>query len=163
MPAVHFYNFWIIPLSMLAALILAIVALPEWGAYLRPDWVALTAIYWAIVLPRAFSIGIAWITGILLDILLTTPLGQNALGLVIVVYIASRMHQQFLTAPMIQQAFFVSLLLLVKQLLILWINGMTDHLPASILLYFTPSIMGLIIWPWLFITLRNISHSYRLF
>ncbi len=159
---IHLRNFWVIPLSILISTMLVIISLPDWGNYLRPDWVALTVLFWAIVLPRIISIGAAWGTGILLDVLLTTPMGQNALGLVIIVYIASRMHQQFLSAPLIQQAFFVSILLFSKQLLSLWINGMTGHLPESVLLYFIPSLVGFFVWPVLFITLRNFAQSYRL-
>jgi len=162
MALLHVRNFWIIPTSLLLALILTIAPIPDWLHYFRPDWVGLVVIFWGISLPRNFSIGTAWLTGLLLDVLLSTPLGQNALGLVIVVYIASRMHLQFLSAPILQQAFFVSMLLMVKQLVILWINGMTDHLPKDILLYFTPSLLGIIVWPWLYLILRNIGHKHRL-
>ncbi len=163
MAILHMRNFWIIPLSVLLALMLTIIPLPDWAVHIRPDWVALLVIFWSIVLPRAFSIGTAWMVGLLQDVLMATPLGQNALGLVILVYITSRMHQQFLTAPLIQQAFFVSSLLLLKQLLSIWINGMTGHLPNNLILYFIPSMIALLLWPWLFIVMRDIGRQHRLF
>ncbi|MCB1755360.1 MAG: rod shape-determining protein MreD [Gammaproteobacteria bacterium] len=155
-------HFGLIPLTIIAALMLAIIPLPDWGRYARPDWVGLVIIFWSIVLPQVFSIGSAWITGLLLDVILGAPLGQNALGFVIVVYITSRMHQQFLTAPLLQQAFFVAILLLIKQFLSLWINGMTGHLADNLYLYFAPSLVAMLLWPWLFIVMRDLGRGRRL-
>lgn len=160
---VHSRNFWIIPTSLVIALLLSIVPLPEWGRYVRPDWVAMIAIFWSIGLPRLFSVGSAWGCGLAIDVLHSSLLGQNALSLAIVVYISSRMHLQFMSAPVIQQAVFVTLLLLIKQFLSFWIAGMTGHLPPNMLLYFVPSLTALVLWPWLFIILRDISHKHRLF
>ncbi len=120
------------------------------------------AIYWSMVLPRTYSIGSAWITGLLLDVLLSAPLGQNALGLVLIVYITSRMNEQFLSAPVIQQTIYVVLLLLTRQFISFWINGMTSHLPDNLLVYFVPSLLSLLLWPWIYILMRTLSRNYRL-
>ena len=148
-------NFWILPGSLLLAMILTIIPLPDWIRYIRPDWVTMVAIFWSITLPRVYGIGSAWITGLLMDVLLNSLLGQNAMTLSLLVYISSRMHQQFVTAPLMQQAIFVCLLLLIKQFLSFWIAGMTGHLPANMALYFAPSLIALLLWPWLFIVLRD--------
>ncbi len=162
MAVISIRNYWIIPLSVVIAMMLALIPLPEWGRHIRPDWVALIVIYWSIMLPRYFSIGSAWLSGMMLDVLLGTPLGQNALGLVIIVYISSRMHQQFLTAPLLQQAFSVTLLLLTKQFLSFWISGMSGHLPENLWLYPAPALLSLLLWPWLYIVMRDISQQHRL-
>ncbi len=38
-------------ISVIAALMLAIAPMPEWAEAFRPNWVALTLIYWAMNLP----------------------------------------------------------------------------------------------------------------
>lgn len=162
MAIVHLRNVWLIPASIIIAMMLTIIPLPEWARFIRPDWVGLVVIFWSIILPRLFSIGTAWLTGLTLDILLVTPLGQNALGLVIMVYITSRMHQQFLTAPLIQQALFISVLLLIKQFLSFWINGMTGHFNHNLLLFFAPPLLALFIWPWLFVAMNKLCRRYYL-
>ena len=53
---------------IIAALMLAIVPMPNWASLFRPDWLALTLIYWAMMLPRTYSVGTAWIVGIVLDV-----------------------------------------------------------------------------------------------
>ena len=50
-------------LTILVALALSMVPLPGAAAPFRPDWVALTMIFWAISLPRSYSVGVAWIVG----------------------------------------------------------------------------------------------------
>jgi rod shape-determining protein MreD len=155
-------NFWIIPLSLLFGFMLSIIPLPEWGLALRVDWIGLLIIFWSMTLPRTFGIGSAWACGIILDILLGSPLGQNALGYVIIIFIISKMHQLFLSVPLFQQAFFIALLLIIKQLLSLWINGITGHLPGDLLLFFFPSLLVFIVWPWLFIIMRDICRNLRL-
>ena len=40
---------------IIAALMLAIVPMPNWASLFRPDWLALTLIYWAMMLPRTYS------------------------------------------------------------------------------------------------------------
>jgi len=65
--------------AILVALTLAIAPLPPTVAPYRPDWVALTLIYWSMTLPRTWSVGTAWLTGIVLDVAEGTLLGQHAL------------------------------------------------------------------------------------
>ena len=67
--------------SIIVALMLAIAPLPAWAEPFRPDWVALTLIYWAMMMPRTWSVGTAWIIGIVIDVAQGTILGQHALAL----------------------------------------------------------------------------------
>ena len=44
-------------ISIILALMLAIAPMPDWALPFRPDWVTLTLIYWAMNLPRTYSVG----------------------------------------------------------------------------------------------------------
>ena len=64
-------------LSIVAALILSIAPIPDWAEPFRPTWVILTLIYWSMTLPNHYSVGSAWIAGIVLDVAQGTLLGQQ--------------------------------------------------------------------------------------
>ena len=72
-----------IAISVMIALVLTIIPLPEWGEALRPAWVALVVFYWVLALPERFNIGWAWLTGLLLDALTGSLLGAHALVLMV--------------------------------------------------------------------------------
>ena len=46
-------------------------------------------------------------------------------------------------------------LLVANQLLVLWIRGAIGQAPETIS-YWTPSIVGALLWPWLFVILRDL-------
>lgn len=154
-------RWWLIPLTLAVALMLAMVPLPESVAPVRPDWVTLVALYWAMALPRRFGLTFAWIAGILLDVSQGALLGQNALGAVIVVAFALQYHQRLRVAPIAQQALIVTLLLLFKQALVIWTSGLAGRAPEAPWLYFAAPLTALIFWPLLFVVLRDLRRRYQ--
>ena len=84
--------------SILVAMVLAVISLPDYVpleiGYLRPQWVALVVIYWVIALPHRFGPVIAWVTGLVLDVLMSNLLGHYALLLAVTAYAAGRFHQR---------------------------------------------------------------------
>ena len=57
-------------ISILLALCLSILPLPFQVEPVRPDWLAMWIIYWALALPHRTNVGSAWVAGLLLDVLL---------------------------------------------------------------------------------------------
>ena len=156
----HRHGGWAIVLSLLVALTLTLLPLPEWAAPYRPDWVALVLIYWCLALPDRVGVGIGWMLGLLLDVLSGTLLGQHALGMTVIAYLAVKLHQRVRLFPTWQQALTVMLLLLLNQLLVLWVNGIIGR-PAHSGLYWAPSLTGMLLWPWLFAVLRGMRRRFR--
>ena len=60
----------VILLSMLVALILAIIHLPESIQFWRPEWLALLIIHWGMLFPKKISFLTVWIAGLPMDTLL---------------------------------------------------------------------------------------------
>jgi rod shape-determining protein MreD len=149
-----------IALSVVVALTLSILPLPEWALPYRPDWVTLVLIYWCLALPARVGVGVAWVVGLLLDVLSGSLLGQHALGLAVVAFLALRFHQQIRVFPLIQQALVILLLLGVKQLLLLWVNGILGH-PGPTWLYWAPSLTGMMLWPWIYVILRDLRRRFH--
>lgn len=143
--------------SMIAALMLAIVPLPEWANPYRPDWVVLTLIYWSIALPRGYSVGTAWLLGILLDIAYGTLLGQHALALALVTYITVKFHLQLRVFPVSQMTGTVLALLALYQFVLFWINGIAGIYPDAVI-YWGPVASGTLLWPVVALVLGGIRY-----
>ena len=137
------------------AVILAIMPFPVWAEPFRPDWVGLVLIYWCLATPERVSVGTGWLLGFIQDILYGSLLGSNALGKTLTAFLAVRLHLQLRMFPRWQQAVSVLGLLAANQLLVLWIRGAIGQAPEAIG-YWTPSIVGALLWPWLFVVLRDL-------
>jgi rod shape-determining protein MreD len=146
-------------ITMIAAFMLAIIPLPDWAVELRPEWVTLVLIYWAMTAPSKIGITAAWFTGLLLDVSYGTLMGQHAVGMVLVIYVIHMQHQRLRMASLLQQAIVIFALLFVKQLLILWVDGMLGRAPGS-WLYFMPTITSTILWPWIYLILKELQKKY---
>ncbi|MBE9564978.1 MAG: rod shape-determining protein MreD [Proteobacteria bacterium] len=138
---------------------LAIMPLPDWAVEFRPDWVTLVLIYWAMATPSKIGVTMAWITGLLLDVSYGTLMGQHAVGMVLVIYVIHLQHQRLRVASLLQQAIVIFFLLMLKQLLTLWVDGMTGRAPDS-WLYFMPAITSTILWPWTYLILRDLRRKF---
>ena len=64
--------------SLIVAMMLALMPLPGGMSVFRPDWVALMMILWAMTVPRAYGVGVAWVIGLVLDVAQGSLLGQHA-------------------------------------------------------------------------------------
>ncbi len=145
---------------IIAALMLAIAPMPDWASPFRPDWVALTLIYWAMTLPRTYSIGTAWIVGIVLDVAQGTLLGQHAIALCFVAYIAVKFHLQFRVFPTSQMSATVFAILAFYQFILFWVNGVAG-VNAPAVTYWGPVITGALIWPLLALVFGGVHYRVR--
>ena len=112
-----------IALSLVVALMLTALPMPDWAAMWRPAWVALVLIYWCMAAPTYAGVLMGWMLGLFLDVLSGTLLGQHALALAVVAFVAHRFHRQVRVLPIWQQGVSVFGLVFFYQLLILWITG----------------------------------------
>ncbi len=152
----------VIVLSFIVAYMLTAMPLPSWAVDWRPAWVTIVLIYWCLALPERVNIGIAWLLGLFLDVQQGTVFGQHAVSLTVVAYIIIVTHQRVRVFPLTQQALLVCVLVLLAQLLMLWIRGMTGITPQH-WTYWAPAVSSMIIWPWLFIILRDLRRKFHVF
>ncbi|OGT65819.1 MAG: rod shape-determining protein MreD [Gammaproteobacteria bacterium RIFCSPLOWO2_02_FULL_47_50] len=146
--------------SFIVALMLTAMPLPEWAINWRPAWVAMVLIYWCMALPHRVGIGVGWLLGIFLDVLQGTLLGQNAIGLAILAFLTLKSHQRVRMYPLVQQALVICLFVVVYQLLSLWVRGIMGIPPRS-WTYWMPAFTSMVLWPWLFIILRDLRRRYH--
>ena len=132
--------------TIILAIMLTVVPLPGWAEPYRPDWVALTLIYWAMMMPRTWSVGSAWLVGIVVDVAQGTILGQHALALCFVVFATVRFHLLMRVFPMQQLTATVFALLALYQFILFWINGAAG-IDVALPSYWGPVITGTLFWP----------------
>jgi rod shape-determining protein MreD len=145
--------------SLVVALLFTILPLPDWALDYRPQWVALVLVFWAMSLPRHIGVFWGFGAGIVLDVISGSVLGQHALSLSVVCFLAVELHQRILPFPPWQQALSVWLLLLVERLLSLWILGATGQ-PTPSLGYWMPTFVGALLWPWMFVFMRGLRERF---
>ncbi len=151
---------WIIFTSLLIAFLLTALPLPHWADDWRPAWVAMVLIYWCMALPERIGIGIAWCLGLLLDVQQGALLGQNALGLALIAYFVIQIHKRFRLFPLVQQSCLVGFIIIFYLLISSWVRGIMG-IPPKTWTYWMPAISSMILWPWLFVILRDIRRLYN--
>ncbi|MEN8107800.1 MAG: rod shape-determining protein MreD [Pseudomonadota bacterium] len=149
----------IIIFTFLAALTLTVVPLPEWGRIVRPDWVGLVLIYWCLALPDRVGVTTGWFTGLLVDLLTGTLLGQHAMALAVVAWVTLKFHQRIRLFPVWQQALIILVLLVLHQLLSLWVTRFIGR-PGPAWYYWTPSLFGALLWPPIYMILRSMRRGF---
>ena len=137
-------------LSLVATLALASVPLPDAIAPFRPDWVAVVLLYWSLMAPRHFSLLTAFWMGIALDTLSGALLGQNALALLVIVYLAEKFHLRLRVFPLSQLAITVFLLLGLYEFILFWIDGMAGR-TVPLMERWVPPLTGTLVWVLLYI------------
>lgn len=146
--------------TLIVALTLTILPMPVWAEELRPQWVTLVLIYWCLVLPRRIGVFAGFFVGITQDVVSGALLGQHALALSVVAYLAGELHRRIRAYPSWQQSVAVWLLLLVERLLSLWVLGATGQ-PTPTLTFWLPTMVGFLLWPLLSLVLDRLRLSAR--
>jgi rod shape-determining protein MreD len=133
-------------LSALVALVLSVLPLPPWADMVRPQFLVLTVLYWSVNAPRTGGIGFGFFAGLTLDVFQGPVLGEHALALALVSYIAVREHQRIRSKPAFQQALIVCAALIVYEVVLFAIDGWTGHAVTSPLRWIH-TVTGALIWP----------------
>ena len=131
-------------LSLLVALLLN--WLPWQGIFLalRPDFVALTLLYWCTHKPFRVGIGMAWMVGIIADVADASLFGQHALAYSVLAFggiVLNRRMQMFDLRQQSLQVFPVLLMTYVTYALVHW--QLHGYIAWS---YFLGSLVSAMLW-----------------
>ena len=146
---------WGVFFTVLVALILQVLPLPDWLSAVRPSFIAVVVIYWGIYAPHAGGIFAPWLAGLALDVFKGDVLGQNALAIALVAYIAMSLHQRLRNQTLIQQSLFVFAVLTLNEFVV-W-EGWSGHAVSSPWRWIQPMI-GAMLWPFVAL-LAGRTHS----
>jgi len=147
-------------LSLLAAMGLSIAPWPNTIAYMMPNWVLLSLMYWCIALPHKVSVGTCWSVGLLVDTLSDSLLGQNALIYSIAALFAHKLYLRMRNYRVWQQAIFILFFLSFMQLLSLWISQLANANGSGYAHWYQP-ISSAVVWPIMFLLLRLVRRRFN--
>src|SRR5687768_18530661 len=109
--------------TIVIALILAVLPLPQWLNIARPYLLLLLVIYWALSAPRIAGLLFAWLCGLAIDVLKGIILGQHALAFLVVAYVTHKFQLRMRIFPISQQTATVFMLLALYQFIVFWLAG----------------------------------------
>ena len=147
-------------LTVTAAILLSLLPLPEVLLPFKPYWVAMVVIYWSLETHDMISMGMAFLTGLVLDIFCGSLMGMHALSLVVMVFLVQRFRPRLRFFPPWQQAISVLALLVNDRIILIWIIVLLGE-PLPTWKYWLPPLVGLAIWPWLFLFLDRVRARMR--
>ena len=147
-------------LTVIAAALLSLLPVPEMLLPFKPYWVALVMIYWSLETKGMVSLGLAFLIGLLLDILSSSLMGLHGLSLVVMVFLVQRFRSRLRFFPPWQQALSVLGLLVNDRIILIWVTALLgESMPTW--QYWLPPLVGMVLWPWLFLLLDRIRARTR--
>jgi len=141
-------------MTFVIGFVLSALPLPETIIDWRPCWLAMLLIYWCMALPERVGILSAWLLGLLFDVQQSFILGQHALGFIFLAYVIIKNHKRMRVYPLLQQSLVVCLYLLIFQAIMLLVMLLSGTITYT-WLYWLPAFTSMLIWPWLFIFMRD--------
>ena len=151
----------VIAISFLLAFLLADTPVPGWLGRFWPDWVAMVLIYWCMALPHRIGMGVGWLVGLLVDAGRGALLGQHALAFATMAYLTLQTYRRIRVFSLWRQASSVLIFLLIEQVLVFWISGVIGYPPRDGW-YLAPTVGGMVLWPLLFIVLRDTRRHFQI-
>lgn len=134
-------------LTLVLAAVLTIVPLGDYLSVWRPEWIALTLVHWALIIRDRVSLVMAFVVGLLIDVLNGSVMGQHALGYVLVTYLAVRLSLRMTPEAFLQQLALLFAILGLYLLVNLWIQTVTGAGALNGWQYWLPLFSSLAIWP----------------
>ena len=147
--------------TLMFALVSMLVPLPGVLEPFKPYWPALVLLYWSLESEDRVTLGLAFMVGLGADLLNGVVLGEQALRLCALVFIALRFRSRLRFFPMWQQALAVLALLLNDRILLLIVRVLAGGTlpPAS---WWISPFVGAALWPFLFLLLDDLRARLRI-
>ena len=145
--------------TFFVAFVLAIMPMPRLVDYIRPDWVAMTLIFWILVSPGKAGIFLGFSMGLLMDVTHGHTLGQNALALSLLSYVCILLQSRMRLYHVLQQASLVFVLVGLFLLTRYWVESILVGQGHGALLW--PSVGSALMWPLWYGLLSTIRQYFR--
>jgi rod shape-determining protein MreD len=147
--------------TLVFALLSMLVPLPAVLEPFKPYWPALFLLYWSLESEDRVTLGLAFTIGLIADLFNGVVLGEQALRLCALVFIALRFRSRLRFFPMWQQTLAVLALLLNDRILLLIVRVLAGASlpPAS---WWISPFVGAALWPFLFLLLDDLRMRLRI-
>lgn len=138
--------------TILLALLAGMMPLPPGAESIRPYWIALVVLYWALESPEQMGLGLAFLIGLWADLLFGSLLAEQSMRLCILVFLVQRFRARLRFFPMTQQTLAVLALLLNDRVVALALRVAAGEGTPPAVFWLAPFV-GAIVWPLLYLLL----------
>ena len=149
-----------LPVSLLLALLLGLVPLPDVLQPLRPYWLALVLAYWVLEEPDKVGLGVAFLLGLVADLAFGGLIGEQAMRLAILAFILDRFRPRMRFFPLSQQAVTIGVLLLNDRVIGAVIHLVLGAVQLPWSYWWAPAV-GLVLWGPLYLVLDALRLNRR--
>ena len=147
--------------TIVFALLAMLVPLPAVLEPFKPYWPALVLLYWSLESEDRVTLGLVFMVGLAADILNGVVLGEQALRLCALVFIALRFRSRLRFFPIWQQTLAVLALLVNDRILLMIVRALAgDSLPPAS--WWISPFVGAALWPFLFLLLDDLRARLRI-
>ena len=147
-------------LSLIAAATLSAWPVPDWLAPWQPQWIMMTLIFWAVTRPGEAEFGMAWVFGLLSDLVSGNWLGLHVIICCIIVFLCTRLHRALQLSDAMQRFLPVALLLALHigylQLLSMLLSNIN---PGFV--HWGSLVTSLLFWPLLYYLLYKVQNRRK--
>jgi len=116
-----------------------------WGLAVRPDFLLIALLFWAVHRPSRVGMGLAFALGLLGDFQDGVVFGQHALAYVVAVYVIQYFRLRLLQFDAARQSLQVLPVFLLAQLIVLVVGWLSGHPPKSLNILL-PAMSGTLLW-----------------
>ncbi|MCW8806569.1 MAG: rod shape-determining protein MreD [Rhodanobacter sp.] len=157
----HSLSRWWFIGTLAFALMLMLLPLPDVLEPFKPYWPALVLLYWSLESDDRVTLGLAFAVGLTADLLNGLVLGEQALRLCALVFIALRFRARLRFFPIWQQTLAVLALLLNDRILLLFVRILAGSSLPPVNWWISPFV-GAALWPFLFLLLDDLRARLRI-
>ena len=142
-------------LGLIIALTLTLV-MPQLGNSIwNPPWVLMVLCAWVMVKKRYLGFLLPFLLGLVMDVMLGSPLGAHVLALLLPIFIVVILCKRVARYGVWQQALMILVLTLMYQLILVCIYGFMGMSPASYH-YFLSPITAMMVWILMALPLKRV-------
>ncbi|MDR2710687.1 MAG: rod shape-determining protein MreD [Burkholderiales bacterium] len=145
---------WFITVTLLAALLIDLFPLSDALMPWRPEFVALTLLYWCTWAPRFVGISIGFLLGLVMDVANGSALGQHAFAYTLLAFGADYFRRRVVSFPMWQQMTFVAVLLELCAIVVFLMRMMSGGASPGAPYFIVPPMTALL-WPLMLVLLQR--------
>ncbi len=142
------------------SVVLDTIAMPNFFEAIRPNWTTMIMIYWSIKLRNHFSIGSAWLAGMLLDISKSFVWGLHGFTFALLCYLIKLFYPRISTWTLPEQTILIPLAFIAQSLIAIWMNGILGNSTPNFVHWVMPIVVSSLFWPIINIILNEICDIF---
>ena len=148
-------------ITLLLALGLQVMPMPDAWLIWRPNWLGMMLAYWCIAAPSRVGVFYGFLFGLFLDLLEGVTFGHNALLLSLMAYLVLLLYQRLRIYSLWQQAGLLIVVFGLIQLMDQWLRLMFGASVLHIEFVYSAIVVG-VLWPWWFTLMQVIRRQLTL-